>query len=342
MGSRYSSMSLETWKKEVTSLRGEYSQREKLVLPIKEKGFSSWATPNTMDHLPPKEGKAMQRIYETHRKGAKWPSNLREQVNPSSWPTPAVGDPEGGSQKDRIEMGEKGFKLRKKNRPDVTYGAKLRDAVEAYENWPTPDATNIGDGVPWEKSKERLDARRARVKKAVKEGKTKAGSGRSPNLAMSVQREESWPTPSTRDFKGTNSLKHITKDSDHGNHMNQLPNKVMINELEESWPTPTVAEAGKIGNKANHGQKGLSNHPDIRGEVTREKRKKGQGWDKKESSEKGESSTKNSQQDQSKDNTIGKNQELLAKQIGKLNPNWVEQMMGLELGWTQLPTEWID
>ena len=26
----------------------------------------------------------------------------------------------------------------------------------------------------------------------------------------------------------------------------------------------------------------------------------------------------------------------------KLNPNWVEQLMGLEAGWTQLPTEWTD
>jgi hypothetical protein len=24
----------------------------------------------------------------------------------------------------------------------------------------------------------------------------------------------------------------------------------------------------------------------------------------------------------------------------KLNPNWVEQLMGLPVGWTQLPTEW--
>ena len=26
----------------------------------------------------------------------------------------------------------------------------------------------------------------------------------------------------------------------------------------------------------------------------------------------------------------------------KLNPNWVEQLMGLPIGWTQLPTEWTD
>ena len=25
---------------------------------------------------------------------------------------------------------------------------------------------------------------------------------------------------------------------------------------------------------------------------------------------------------------------------GKLNPNWVEQLMGLPAGWTQLPTHW--
>ena len=30
-----------------------------------------------------------------------------------------------------------------------------------------------------------------------------------------------------------------------------------------------------------------------------------------------------------------------ATQTPKLNPNWVEQLMGLPVGWTQLPTEWI-
>jgi len=38
-----------------------------------------------------------------------------------------------------------------------------------------------------------------------------------------------------------------------------------------------------------------------------------------------------------KSNTSGKNHGS-----PKLNPNWVEQLMGLEVGWTQLPTEWID
>ena len=42
--------------------------------------------------------------------------------------------------------------------------------------------------------------------------------------------------------------------------------------------------------------------------------------------------------DQEKSSTSGKSQES----PGKLNPNWVEQLMGLPLGWTQLPIEWID
>ncbi len=64
------------------------------------------------------------------------------------------------------------------------------------ELWPTPDATNANDGVPWEKFHASMMERRAQVKKAVAEGKTKQGSGRSPNLAASVQNPQ-WATPST-------------------------------------------------------------------------------------------------------------------------------------------------
>jgi len=56
--------------------------------------------------------------------------------------------------------------------------------------------------------------------------------------------------------------------------VDQLP--VAVDQVEAgNWPTPTVQEAGKIGNQANHGQLALSNHPALRGEVTREKFEKG-------------------------------------------------------------------
>lgn len=68
-----------------------------------------WATPNTMDHLPPRSYEAMKR-QATHggRKNRKRPGNLREQLNPlmckayedarresnqKLWPTPTTARP---------------------------------------------------------------------------------------------------------------------------------------------------------------------------------------------------------------------------------------------------------
>ena len=129
-----------------------------------------------------------------------------------SWPTASVSDPEGGSQADRVEWTAKGAKLRKKGKPNVTYGAKLRDAVESYK-------------------------------------------------------QKNWPTPASRDHKGTNSIEHIMGNTaSKRGHMGQLPNAIL--------------------------KDGLA--------------------------------------DQENPNTTGKNQGQ------HLNPNWVEQLMGLPVGWTDL------
>jgi hypothetical protein len=114
-----------------------------------------------MDHLPQRSDAALIRQATTTRKGRKKPSNLREQVDKRTmmmwptpttettmrkkkyaqggtpltlavqmWPTPTVGCVEGGEQSDRVERTDKGgFILRKKNKPHMTYGAKLSDAI---------------------------------------------------------------------------------------------------------------------------------------------------------------------------------------------------------------------
>jgi hypothetical protein len=71
------------------------------------------------------------------------------------------------------------------------------------------------------------------------------------------------------------------------------------------WPTPTTAEGAKIASQANYGQVGLSNHPAIVGQPDRVKTKKG-----------------------------GKNH--APGHTEKLNPDWLEQLMGLPSGWTDL------
>jgi hypothetical protein len=81
------------------------------------------------------------------------------------------------------------------------------------------------------------------------------------------------------------------------------------------WPTPTTAEAGKISCCPNYGQLGLSNHPEVHGfNVTREKLEK----------------SRHGHQDQVNLNINGSHLESL----GKLNPRWVETLMGLPVGWT--------
>ena len=145
-----------TWKKMVTEQRGEYSQRVKLAQLIRESESISWATPNTMDHLPQRSEEALVRQATTQRKGRTRPANLREQVNPTavaiyqeptSWPTATVFDVTGGSYPTELMNGQ----WRSKHSKDPNspwYGAKLRDAVETAEkmNWPTPSARDHKGG----------------------------------------------------------------------------------------------------------------------------------------------------------------------------------------------------
>ena len=207
-----------------------------------------------------------------------------------SWPTPNQRDHMGKRRK--LTNGENISK---------TTGTKFGlDLNQAVENWPTADATNISDGVPWEISGKQLEERRARVKKAVKEGKTKAGSGRSVNLAMAVQREMSWATPNT---------------------INHLPPKER-EAMERIYETHRKGEKSclKIGlqdqNKIN-----------IDG-----KNQESWGTPKEQDSRAAMTDRKKSNLGEQAQNKTGK----------KLNPNWVEQLMGLPVGWTQLPTEWTD
>ena len=274
---------------------------------------------------------------------------------------------------------------------------KLAQLIEetGYSSWPTPEAFNMGDGQPYEKLKENLEARRERAKKAIAEGKVKQGSGRGENLAMAVQRDN-WPTPRAVDARSANQPR-----KDRGvkpiAHLNAAVKQ-------ENWPTPTTAEAGKIGNQANFGQTGLSNHPAIRGETERGKMLKSregdgrstqQNWGTPTSRDwKGSSSGSiirndgKSRMDQlvyqveqpqhgppapDTNSTNGKSHgqswttpnandhreatgmrpsrietnrktEYLHRQVntttGKLNPNWVEQLMGIPVGWTQLSSAW--
>ena len=220
MGSRYSSMSSEIWKKEVTRLRGEYSLRLKLAL---------------------------------HTSG-------RESL---SWPTARLSDGEGG----RIEtiLNKTGFKSKRKT-SDQYFGAKLRDAVETYEekNWATPQLMDFRSDVrkPEERSEKANKGGCSNLREQVHNWKTDK-----EKKNWSEESSKGWPTPKSRGWKGGLG-------TDKARQRNDLDKIVLLD----------------------------------------------------------------GQQDQDKSNIDGKSQE--SSKV--LNPNWVEQLMGLPVGWTQLPIEWTD
>lgn len=96
-----------------------------------------WATPNTMDVLPPRTGEAMRKNFQSgSRKNRRRPGNLREQVsNPYFFPTITVADTIGGAARLTPVNG----KMRRVSATTGTvYGAKLRDVVSKKNFFSTP------------------------------------------------------------------------------------------------------------------------------------------------------------------------------------------------------------
>ena len=126
-----------------------------------------------------------------------------------------------------------------------------------------------------------------------------------------------WTTPAARDWKDSSGM--ATTRSDGRNRLDQLPRQVFANtngRNPERWPTPTATQAEKPQGP-NSNQKGLESQAK---------------WATPEAQNQTGYQTKNGQVFP----------RLGSQANGKLNPNWVEQLMGLDVGRTQLPTEWTD
>ena len=211
-----------------------------------------------------------------------------------SWPTARTSDAEGGRIK--TELTDKGFRsLRAKS--NQWFGAKLRDAVETYENWATP---NTMDWMP-PRSEEAL----RRQANTTRKGRTKPANLREQVNPRALEiyteeRQKNWPTPTASDHKGSGptvirkdgkdrSMGRLDYATERAGPPDQEKNSTS-GKNQESWGTPSASD--------------YKGHPG-----------------------------KNSQQ------------KRITKQVSnpnRLSPNWVEQLMGIPVGWTQLPIEWID
>ena len=181
-----------------------------------------------------------------------------------------------------------------------------------------------------------------RIGGADEKYKTAKARGWTSNLHAQIDKAINYPTPRVSDAEG-GTVQALISESGQFYRENKKGEKwsVKLKDAVESWPTPTVAEGTKSPNQANYGQIGLSNHPSIVGLPTREKGiKDGKTFptpmarDYKDTPgcKAGQMTTSKQalkyQQDQTKNNTNG------SKLV--LNPDWVEQLMGLPTGWTDL------
>jgi hypothetical protein len=157
-----------------------------------------------------------------------------------------------------------------------------------------------------------------------------------------------WATPNTMDYMETCSAEGVEKIASGArkgrkrpsNLREQVDKKTCDIYKEQNWPTPRAGNPG-------------SRKPGTGGKILAEEAKKNWGtpqardWKGAQGrAYKGGAKDLPAQTEgvpqhagppaPEKSNTSGKNHGS-----PKLNPNWVEQLMGLEVGWTQLPTEWI-
>ena len=268
----YSDRCKTNWKVKVSKSNVSLFQLQASVLGTKDTESGLWATPNTMDYLPPRSAAGTKKIMEGHRKGRTRPSNLREQVDPETmkmYPTPKERDYKGGEGKRVIET-QKGYaKIRKGT--GTRFGASLNDVVEYQEKkmYPTPTQDSASE----------------RTKK-YKQGGTP--------LPLAVKM---YPTPTASDIEG-GAAKDVQIKDGHFFRENKKGERwgVKLRDAMEMYPTPTARD-----------------HKDM-----------------------GYQPTWKPSRDKSVPRTVLKNN----KPGGKLNPTFVEFLMGFPMNWTKTePTE---
>ena len=200
-----------TWRVKVTPLGRLVFQLRASVPTTKEKESGLWLTPSaTTISTRSKESMEKRKKYrESIGRTTVPPGNLAEQVQYGNktthmWRTPDAHGGRGPSSEERMKM-----KLEKK------MPISLNDQV-AHPSlmWPTPKASG--------QEKLKTLIKRKGIKEAVKH-----------NLTAAV---EMWPTPSQRDYKGQNSMKHIQEKP---RHNSQLPNRLkqqgFTGQLNPTW-----------------------------------------------------------------------------------------------------------
>ena len=357
---QFSNMSSEHWKKWVTEQRQEYSQRAKLAHLINAKESSSWATPTTeaahhRNKMPPAAGKTrgydltmqiqkeknwgtprvggVDESWETAEKRGR-PSNLYAQMDKiqkeKNWRTPKEQDSRAAmNDRGKHNLGEQVHGIYNYPTPNVmdeekhrlkgnSQASKWLSALARkgeLQNYPTPRTSDAEGG--------QVEAKMDSKGQFYRENKK--GERWSVKLrdAVETMEQKNWATPIANDAKGSDYAG--TKEN---------PKGLYLGGQVKNWATP---RANATDSTRPNGKGGIPLAAQVKDQGKNYPTARARDWKDTPGcapSKIGDVSLPRkgySQQEQMNHNTSGKNQESL-----RLNPSWVEQLMGVPVGWTQI------
>ena len=265
--------------------------------PATENQFSSMSSESWKAWVTEQRQEYSQRVKSAHLTRESESSSL-------GWPTARTSDAEGG--RIETEMTSGGFKS-KRHKSNQTFGAKLRDAVETYEekkNWATPQTFDSNNLV---RTPEKLAQTRAEKNAGCMNLREQVHY---PDMDHSRKAAKNWPTASTRDHKGGYTGGRIRN------------GKVSMDTLDVAVQAHT--EGGLL---------------DQASDSTTGKRQGSQQWATPRANKVHPQIT-----EENRAHLANRGKSNLEEDIaghcgtaqGKLNPDWVEHLMGLPAGWTDL------
>ena len=257
---------------------------------------------------------------------------IRESESTSlGWPTARTSDAEGG--RIETEMTDQGFKS-KRHKSNQTFGAKLRDAVETHEeqkNWATPSTMD-----------------HINVVRKPEERSEKANKGGCKNLREEVMQPQNWPTPTAvnrvRDEETMEKCLKFRQSNGQTSVPLYLEEKVIREP--QNWPTASARDwkdtagmsterDGKALGRVDQLPRAVYHHDGLQDQANPNTNGKSQGsWGTPRSS----TAMSATITENLVNRNVGNLEEQQGRQSigGKLNPNWVEHLMGLPAGWTDL------
>ena len=302
-----SEKSSKTWKDLVTKRRGEYSARLKSAHLTSENESISLPTPSATQYGSNQGGAAGRTGKVRH--------SLESMANHNLWPTPqardwrAGSDPESGRLKRKTSQGwspNLNDEVLKWPTPTTQDNNQVKGKGKrgttlggAVRNWPTPTASDSQGGP------RQMDGKRGRALK---------------DLARPT-----WPTPTTQDAnKATKKMRD--------DHQNNLTAVVFH---QETFPTPATGDAEKYRLSGNSQASNCLAAKARRGELEQFPTPTARDW-------------KGGYTEAALTRKDGKSRRFDALpnaaiggvgtdiKAGHLNPDWVEWLMGVPTGWTDL------